>query len=56
VEQAVELRNRYGIPYVIWMQLGIINEKAAEIAKNASFTVVMDKCIMQEHQRLLKKQ
>ncbi len=56
VEQAVKLRNKYGKPYVIWMQLRIINEKAAEIAKNAGFTVVMDRCIMQEHQRLLKKQ
>ncbi len=29
VEQAVKLRNEYGKPYVIWMQLGIVNEEAA---------------------------
>lgn len=55
VEQAVELRKKHGKPYVIWMQLGIINEKAAEAAEKAGFTVIMNKCIMQEHDRLLKK-
>ncbi len=55
VEQAVELRKKHGKPYVIWMQLGIINEKAAEVAEKAGFTVIMNKCIMQEHDRLLKK-
>lgn len=56
VEQAVELRKKYGRPYVIWMQLGIMNDKAAEVAKEAGLTVIMDKCIMQEHRLLLKKQ
>lgn len=56
VEQAVELRKKYGRPYVIWMQLGITNDKAAEVAKEAGLTVIMDKCIMQEHRLLLKKQ
>lgn len=55
VEQAVELRKKYGRPYVIWMQLGITNDKAAEVAKEAGLTVIMDKCIMQEHRLLLKK-
>ncbi len=54
VEQAVKLRNEYGKPYVIWMQLGIVNEEAAEIAEKSGFTVIIDKCIMQEHRRLLK--
>ncbi|MGE5637693.1 MAG: CoA-binding protein [Chloroflexota bacterium] len=55
VEQAVELRKKYGRPYVIWMQLGITNDKAAEVAKEAGLTVIMDKCIMREHRLLLKK-
>jgi predicted CoA-binding protein len=53
VEQAIKLKKRYGKPYVIWMQLGIVNEKAAEAAKNAGLTVVMNKCMMVEHNRLL---
>ncbi len=52
VEQAIKLREALGKPYVIWMQLGIINNEAAETAQKAGMTVVMDKCIMQEHKRL----
>ncbi len=52
VEQAVKLRIKYGKPYVVWMQLGIVNDQAAEMARKAGLTVVMDKCIMVEHRRL----
>ena len=52
VEQAVKLKERYDKPYVIWMQLGIINEQAAEIARQAGISVIMNKCMMQEHKRL----
>jgi predicted CoA-binding protein len=52
VEEAIELKNKHGAPTVIWMQLGIVNEKAAERARKAGFTVVMNRCIMLEHQRL----
>jgi len=54
VEQAVKLREKHGKPCVIWMQLGIINEKAAAVARKAGLIVVMDRCIMQEHKRLCK--
>jgi predicted CoA-binding protein len=54
VDQVVQLKKLYGVPYVVWMQLGIINEKAAEKARKAGLTVVMDRCMMQEHKRLLK--
>jgi predicted CoA-binding protein len=53
VEQAVQLKRLYGKPYVVWMQLGIINEKAADLARKAGMQVIMDKCMMQEHKRLL---
>lgn len=52
VEQAIQLKRLYGVPYVVWMQLGIINEQAAELARKAGLTVVMDRCMMQEHKRL----
>jgi hypothetical protein len=53
VNQAVQLKKLHGLPYVVWMQLGIINEYAAEKARNVGLTVVMDKCMMQEHRRFL---
>lgn len=52
VEQSIKLRETLGKPCIIWMQLGIINNEAAEAAQKAGMTVVMDKCIMQEHKRL----
>ncbi len=52
VEQAILLRKRYGKPDVIWMQLGIVNEGAAETARDAEMIVVMDRCIKIEHSRM----
>ena len=52
VEQAVKLKAIHGKPHVVWMQLGIVNVQAAETAKKAGLTVVMDKCMMVEHRRL----
>jgi predicted CoA-binding protein len=52
VTQAVKLKERYDKPYVFWMQLGIINEQAAEAAREAGITVIMNKCMMQEHKKL----
>lgn len=38
---------------VIWMQQGIVNEKAADMARKAGLTVIMDRCIKVDHQDLL---
>jgi uncharacterized protein len=44
VDQAVELK----IP-AVWMQEGVINQKAAQKAEKAGIFVVMDLCILKEH-------
>jgi uncharacterized protein len=37
----------------LWMQEGIVNEPAAKKAEAAGLKVVMDRCIMVEHARLI---
>jgi uncharacterized protein len=44
VDQAIQLK----VP-VIWMQEGVVHEKAAEKARKAGIFVIMDSCILQEH-------
>ena len=46
VEEAIEAGAR-----VIWMQLGVIHEEAAQRALDAGLEVVMDACIKIEHAR-----
>jgi thioredoxin len=52
VDQAIQLREKNGKPYVVWMQLGIVNEEAAARARKSGLTVVMDKCMKVEFQHL----
>jgi uncharacterized protein len=44
VDEAIQLK----IP-AIWMQESVINQKAAEKAREAGIFVVMDQCILKEH-------
>jgi predicted CoA-binding protein len=50
VDQAVEI----GVK-VIWMQLGIVENDAARKAREAGITVVMDRCIKQEHEKMIRR-
>jgi predicted CoA-binding protein len=49
VDDAVEIGAR-----VVWMQIGIVHNEAAEKAREAGLEVVMDKCIKVEHFRMIK--
>lgn len=45
VDQAIQLKVR-----AVWMQEEVINQRAAEKARRAGMFVVMDLCILKEHQ------
>jgi len=49
VEAAVK---RTGVR-AVWMQEGVINQEAARIAREAGVLVIMDRCILKEHARLI---
>lgn len=49
VREALGLR-----PAAIWLQLGIVNEEAKELAEADNVMFVMDKCLKIEHGRLLE--
>jgi len=49
VKQAIKKKAK-----AVWLQLGIVNEEAAKLAKENGLEFVMDKCIMVEHKNMLK--
>jgi predicted CoA-binding protein len=49
-DQAIKIKAK-----VLWLQLGVSNEDAANQARQAGMTVVQDHCIMAEHSRLIGK-
>jgi len=51
VPEIVEAAIRKGAK-VVWMQEGVVHEQAAERARQAGLTVVMDRCILKDHRRL----
>ena len=50
VEEAIQIGAR-----LIWMQLGVTNEEAAQRAREANIPVVMDECIKVKHKRLSRQ-
>lgn len=47
VEDAIKKKAK-----VVWMQLGIVNNAAADVARAAGLKVVMNKCIFTEHRAM----
>ncbi len=48
VEAAIAIQAK-----VIWMQQGVVNKEAAQLAEKAGMTVIMDRCIKVDHSNIL---
>ncbi|MFO7834645.1 MAG: CoA-binding protein [Halohasta sp.] len=53
VESTLDRRSTEGDVEAIWLQLGITDPEATAEAEDAGLTVVADRCLKVEHQRLL---
>jgi uncharacterized protein len=53
VPEVVDAAIQLGAP-AIWMQEGVIHDEAAAKARTAGIFVVMDRCLLKDHQRLLR--
>jgi predicted CoA-binding protein len=51
VPEIVEAAIRKGAK-AVWMQEGVIHERAARRAEEAGLAVVMDRCILKDHRRM----
>jgi len=54
VPQAVDQAIEIGVN-AVWMQLGVIHNEAAEKVKQAGIRLVVNRCIMTEHRRIVQK-
>lgn len=52
VQEALTL---HPLPKAIWMQQGVINEEAADLARKKGVLVVMDRCIKIDHETFIRR-
>ena len=48
IQEAIKIK-----PKVIWLQEGIHNSEAEELAKKAGIKIIFNRCMLAEHKRLL---
>ena len=53
--EVVEMKKRYGRPYVFWAQQGLESEEAKRILEGNHILYVMDSCMRTVHQVYVKK-
>lgn len=52
VSEIVDAAIRIGAR-AVWMQEGVVHEAAADKARAAGLTVIMDRCILKDHRRMV---
>ncbi len=51
-QQAIDLRRKYGRPFVFWAQLGLENEEAKQMLSKNGISYVMNACLRVVHRTL----
>ncbi len=51
-QQSIDLRNKYGRPFVFWAQLGLENEEAKQMLSKNGISYVMNACLRVVHRTL----
>jgi predicted CoA-binding protein len=51
VDEVIAFGSEKGSLPALWLQETVVHEEAAEKARNAGITVVMDHCILKEHRK-----
>ncbi len=52
VQEAIHLKEWTQKPYVVWLQLGIENKNAQDLAQKAGLGFIQNKCMKIEHEKL----
>jgi len=50
-QQTVDMKNRYGRPFVFWAQIGLENDEAKRLLSENGIQYVMNDCVRAAHRR-----